>query len=223
MGCADRALTWQYWMEGGLSVSLDESISYGSRHSLSLQGEGVIHLFKTDLTTSGAMAVDVRAQKLSTVELGITWMESPESIEWHPLERSGQGSWDRWSADVALRGRRIARVSLRTAGDGRLGRVSLRKAGRPLKPAKPAGFIVTDAGDGGDGRRHLAFEWKLQSDAAGYDVLQIGNGASTWLGRVHRDVFFAESVDPAAGRKFQLVAFGADAHRSAPAIASLGS
>ncbi|WP_164233703.1 endo-beta-N-acetylglucosaminidase [Microbacterium hydrocarbonoxydans] len=223
MGCADRALTWQYWTEGGLSVALDESVSYGSGHSLALHGDGVLHLFKTDLTTSGDMAVDVRAQDLGAAELGITWKESPESIEWHPLERAGETSWARWSADIAVRGRRIARISLRTSGDGRLGRVSLREAGKPLKPAKPAGFAVTDAGEAGGGRRHLAFEWKLQQDAAGYDVLQVGSGSTTWLGRVHRDVFFAEAVDLSAGRRFQLVAVGADAHRSAPATASLGS
>jgi hypothetical protein len=39
---------------------------------------------------------------------------------------------------------------------------------------------------------------------------------------VHRDVFFAESVDVAAGTRFQLVAFGADGSRSAPVKAALG-
>ena len=221
MGCADRALTWQYWTEGDLSVTLDESTSFGSAHCLRLRGDGVVHLFKTDLTAAAAMAVSLRAQQLTSVEIGITWQDAPGAIDWRPLENAGGGTWTKWRGEVDVNARRIARISLRTAGDGRLGRVSLREAGKPLRPATPSGFRVKDAGDGGDGRRHLAFEWAVREDAAGYDVLQVGAAGATWLGRVHRGAFFAESVDLSAGRAFQLVAFGADAHRSAPARTTL--
>ncbi len=70
MGCADRALTWQYWTEDGLTVALDETVSFGSGHSLALTGSGIVHLFKTDLSAPKAMAVDVRAQAVQAIELG---------------------------------------------------------------------------------------------------------------------------------------------------------
>ncbi len=224
MGCADRALTWQFWTEGDVVVTLDESTSYGSGHSLALRGGGVIHLFKTDLTTQKAAAVEVRARGLQTIELGITWQDAPSEHRLACADEGGRiAAWDEWTGEVDVRGRRIARISLRTSGDGNVGRVSVRAAGKPLKPARPTGFQVADAGDAGGGRRHLTFTWDLQSDAVGYDVLQIGGSGTTWLGRVHRDVFFAEAVDLAAGRQFQLVAFGADLHRSAPIKATLSA
>ncbi|KJL31948.1 endo-beta-N-acetylglucosaminidase [Microbacterium azadirachtae] len=221
MGSADRALTWQFWTEGDVVVTLDESASYGSGHSLSLRGGGVIHLFKTDLTADKAIAVEVRAQGVQTIDLGVTWQDAPSEVDWQPLAKSDPAGWDGWTGGVNARGRRIARISLRTSGDGRIGRVSLREAGKPLKPATPTGFQVADAGDAGDGKRHLTFAWDLRSDAVGYDVLQIGGSGTTWLGRVHRDVFFAEAVDLSGGRQFQLVAFGGDLHRSAPVKAVL--
>ncbi|KJL17293.1 Glycosyl hydrolase family 85 [Microbacterium azadirachtae] len=223
MGCADRSLTWQYWTEGGLAVALDETASYGSGHSLTLRGSGVVHLFKTDLTTPKSMVADLRAQGVQAVELGITWKDAPAQIDWHRLNAADDGSgWAQWGAELDVRGRGIARISLRTSGDGRLGRIVLRAAGKPAKPAKPAAFSVADAGDAGSARRHLTFSWTLQDDATGYDVFQLTGSGQNWLGRVHRDVFFAESVDVAAGTRFQLVAFGADGSRSAPVKAALG-
>ncbi|HEY9330502.1 MAG TPA: hypothetical protein VIS09_20070 [Streptomyces sp.] len=222
-GAADRALTWQYWTEGDLGVRLDESAAYEGGHSLVLTGSGVLHLFKTDLTATGRMPIRIRAQGLTSVELGITWRDSPETVDWHPLTREQGDGWDQWAGSVRVDGNRIARLSLRTAGDGRLGQVAFlsRPDATPLEGT--SGLKVTDAGDvkAAEGTRHLAFEWGLVEGADAYDVLQHGDDGVTWLGRVRRDVFFAESVDLGRGKTFSVRAIGTDGRHGRPVNAKL--
>jgi hypothetical protein len=110
---------------------------------------------------------------------------------------------------------RIARISLRTSGSGHLGKVLLADAQSLYKtPARPRSFAVADEGPGAGTTRHLSFTWSRQPDATAYDVLQ---GADHWLGRVHRDAFFAESVDLTRGRTFELVAIAPNGNRGLPA------
>lgn len=78
-----------------------------------------------------------------------------------------------------------------------------------------SGFAVKDEGQGAGTTRHLSFSWSLRQDASAYDVLQLGRTARHWLGRVHRDVFFAESVDLGRGRTFALVPIGGNGNRGA--------
>ncbi|MFC7624277.1 hypothetical protein [Microlunatus sp. GCM10028923] len=212
MGCADRALTWQYWIDGDLSVRLDETIAYEGGHSLAVDGAGVLHLFKTDLRQDRATKIEIRAQGLRNVELGLTWSDRPDRIDWRRLRRTGSG-WEGWVGNLPRTEGSIARVSLRVDGTGQLGRVALVPAGSPGdRPGLVTGFTVQDEGAAPDGRRHLSFRWQARSDAWAYDVLQTGERV-TWLGRVHRDVFFAEAVDLAAGKSFALVPIFVDGGR----------
>lgn len=217
-GCADRALTWQYWTDG-VTVTLDESTPYEGAHSLALTGNGVVHLFKTDITQTDHTAVRIVAQGLSTIELGVTRRATPDRISWTkltPIRRSS--GWIEYGGQVPCGDDRIARISLRTSGSGHLGKVLLADAQSLSKtPARPRSFAVADEGPGAGGTRHLSFTWSRQQDATAYDVLQ-GN---RWLGRVHRDAFFAESVDLTKGRTFQLVAIGSNGNRGAAATTHL--
>ncbi|GAA1718021.1 hypothetical protein GCM10009809_12400 [Isoptericola hypogeus] len=222
-GCADRALSWQFWTEGDLSVELDETVAYEGGHSLAVSGAGVLHLFKTDLTADGRMRAQVVAQGLESAELGITWRDAPDDVDWHPLDAERGDTWDVWGTSVAVRGRRVARVSLRVRGEGRLGKVALLPQLPGRRPERVTGLSVTDAGDWKalPGTRHLALEWSLSEGADLYDVLQHGDAGATWLGRVRRDAFFAESVDLGRGRTFSVRPTGADGRRGAPAVATL--
>ncbi|WP_427884851.1 endo-beta-N-acetylglucosaminidase [Kribbella sp. GL6] len=217
-GCADRSLTWQYWTDG-VTVTLDESTAYEGAHSLAVSGTGVLHLFKTDLTQAAATEVRVVAQGLSTLELGVTRRTTPGSVEWTRLTAARRSAgWTEYRGRIPRADDRIARISLRTSGSGHLGKVFLADTRTAdVAPGRPRSFTVADAGPGpGAGStRHLTFAWRLQPDAAAYDVLQNGR----WLGRVHRDVFFAESVDLTNGRTFELVPIGANGNRG-PALRS---
>ena len=77
---------------------------------------------------------------------------------------------------------------------------------------------MADAGPGTGSTRHLTFAWNLQPDAAAYDIIQ---GKTHWLGRVHRDVFFAESVDLTHGRTFELVPIAPNGNRGPSATTRL--
>ncbi|MEV6308409.1 hypothetical protein AB0M10_07345 [Streptomyces sp. NPDC051840] len=222
-GSADRALSWQYWSEGDLAVRLDETVAYEGGHSLALTGSGVLHLFKTDLTAKGRMPVRVHAQGLTSVEVGVTWRDAPDAVDWHPLVGVELGGWRTWGTSLRLDGRRVARISLRTEGDGHLGKVAFLAAPGVDRPSRAEGFTVSDAGDvkAAEGTRHLSFEWQLADGADAYDVLQVGTEGVTWLGRVRRDVFFAESVDLTRGRLFTVRAIGRDGSYSAPVHARL--
>ncbi|HEY3512023.1 hypothetical protein [Kribbella sp. NPDC051137] len=217
-GCADRSLTWQYWTDG-VTVALDESTAYEGAHSLALSGTGVVHLFKTDLTQTAATEVRVVAQGLSSVEIGVTRRTNPGSIEWARLTPARRSAgWTEYRGRIARDDDRIARISLRTSGSGHLGKVFLADTlTADLAPNRPGSFTVADAGPGAGATRHLTFAWHLQADAAAYDVLQNGR----WLGRVHRDVFFAESVDLTNGRVFGLVPIAANGNRGPAVTAAL--
>ncbi|WP_350278354.1 hypothetical protein [Kribbella sp. HUAS MG21] len=221
-GCADRSLTWQYWTDG-VTVTLDESTAYEGAHCLALSGAGVVHLFKTDITQADHTEVRVVARGLSKLEIGITRRSAPERISWTrltPVRRVGD--WIEYGGTVARADDRIARVSLRSAGNGRLGKVLLSDQRTLLDvPGRVAGFAVQDEGAGAGSTRHLSFGWSLRPDASAYDVLQLGRTARHWLGRVHRDVLFAESVDLGRGRTFALVPIGANGNRGASSIANL--
>ena len=218
-GCADRALTWQYWTDG-VTVTLDESTAYEGANSLALSGNGVVHLFKTDITQADHTEVRVVAQGLSTIELGVTRRTAPDRITWTRLTPIRRASgWIEYGGRVPCGDDRIARISLRTSGSGHLGKVLLADAQSLYKtPARPRSFAVADEGPGAGTTRHLSFTWSLQSDATAYDVLQ---GANRWLGRVHRDAFFAESVDLTKGQTFQLVPIGSNGNRGAVATTHL--
>ncbi|NIK62004.1 hypothetical protein [Kribbella shirazensis] len=116
----------------------------------------------------------------------------------------------------------IARISLRSAGTGRLGKVLLADQGSLLDtPGRVSGFAVKGEGQGAGSTRHLSFSWSLRPDASAYDVLQLGRTAHHWLGRVHRDVFFAESVDLGRGRTFALVPIAVNGNRGAASTTHL--
>ncbi|MGW6195831.1 endo-beta-N-acetylglucosaminidase [Kribbella sp. NPDC055110] len=217
-GCADRALTWQYWTEG-VTVTLDESTAYEGAHSLALTGSGVVHLFKTDITQADHTEVRIVAQGLSTIELGVTRRTAPDRISWTRLTPIRRASgWTEYGGRVPCDDDRIARISLRTSGSGHLGKVLLTDAQSLNKtPARPRSFAVADEGPGTGTTRHLSFTWSSQPDATAYDVLQ-GN---RWLGRVHRDAFFAESVDLTKGRTFQLVPIAPNGNRGTSANSHL--
>jgi endo-beta-N-acetylglucosaminidase D len=221
-GCADPSLTWQYWTDG-VTVTLDESTAYEGAHCLALSGAGVVHLFKTDITQSDHTEVRVVAQGLSKLEIGITRRSAPDRIAWTgltPLRRVGD--WIEYGGTVVRAADRIARVSLRSAGSGRLGKVLLSDQRTLLDaPGRVAGFAVKDEGQGAGSTRHLSFSWSLRQDASAYDVLQLGRTARHWLGRVHRDVFFAESVDLGRGRTFALVPIAANGNRGAASTTHL--
>jgi hypothetical protein len=183
----------------------------GRAHSLALAGTGVIHLFKTDITQADHTEVRVVAQGLSTVELGVTRRTAPDRTSWTRLTPIRRASgWIEYGGRVPCDDDRIARISLRTSGSGHLGKVLLADAQSLYKtPARPRSFAVADEGHGAGTTRHLSFTWSRRPDATAYDVLQ-GN---RWLGRVHRDAFFAESVDLSKGRTFQLVPIAPNGNR----------
>lgn len=65
----------------------------------------------------------------------------------------------------------------------------------------------------------------MAADAYAYDLLSLDDtGARSWLGRCHRDCFFAQGKGmriPADGTlRFELVAISKGGLRSAPALAS---
>ncbi|GAB3934357.1 hypothetical protein GCM10029976_043200 [Kribbella albertanoniae] len=216
-GCADRALTWQYWTNG-LTVSLDESAAYEGAHSLAVAGSGAIHLFKTDLTQHGATAVQVMASGLSRLRIGVTWRSAPDKISWSRLLPVGQREgWTEHLGSLGPRADRIARISLWSEGSGHLGKIVLADA-RDLRerPRKVRDFAVRD-----EGARNLSFSWSLQEDAVAYDVLQQTGSGPYWLGRVSRDVFFAEAVDLSRGRTFAVVPIAATSNRGPDATVSL--
>ncbi|WP_327640586.1 hypothetical protein OHB24_20020 [Kribbella sp. NBC_00482] len=218
-GCADRALTWQYWTDG-VTVTLDESTAYEGAHSLALSGNGVVHLFKTDIRQTDHTEIRVVAQGLSTIELGVTRRTAPDRISWTPLTPIRRASgWIEYGGRVPCGDDRIARISLRTSGSGHLGKVLLADARSLYKtPARPRSFAVADEGPGAGTTHHLSFAWSRQPDATAYDVLQ---GANRWLGRVHRDAFFAESVDLTKGRTFQLIPIAPNGNRGTAATSHL--
>ncbi|GAA2799854.1 endo-beta-N-acetylglucosaminidase [Kribbella solani] len=221
-GCADRSLTWQYWTDG-LTVTLDESIAYEGAHSLALSGSGIMHLFKTDITQSAHTKLQVLAAGLATVEVGITRRSAPNTITWTKLvPGKPRDGWTEFRGMIHKDKDRIARISLRTSGTGHLGKVLLDDVNAIHgKPGKVRAFEVADAGPGAGSTRHLTFAWSLRSDASAYDILQTSRDSIRWLGRVHRDVFFAESVDLTAGRSFELVPIGANGNRGTAATATL--
>ncbi|MFJ3956219.1 hypothetical protein [Arthrobacter sp. NPDC090010] len=214
-GVADAALSWQYWTEGELTVSLDETASYDSGHSLAVSGAGVLHLFKTELRQSRAIQVDVIGSPGLALELGVTRRSSPGRIQWRTLKQEAGTApgWTAYRGAIPADRDVVARLSLRIRGAGRLGRLSFREAGSVPAPAAVTGFSARRPGTASD----VEFTWTASSGAFAYDVFQGG----LWLGRTHRDAFFSEGVDPNAGRTFTVVPISSAGVRGAAAVAVL--
>ncbi|WP_285725803.1 endo-beta-N-acetylglucosaminidase [Psychromicrobium xiongbiense] len=233
-GIADTALSWQYWVDnatGSTDISLDESVVWEGAHSLKLQSaaaaESVLHLFKTDLTFAPTDTVSIAVKgsgTLPALSLLLTPRSQPTTAVRLPLKVTGsRNGWTILSAALGQVQGRVARVSLGVSGPAafalNLGNVRL---GSSPKPAKPQGFTVSAraAAKGAE----VFFDWNLAGDAYAYDVFLIGSGeGKTWLGRCHRDCFFAEGISvPTSGRlNFTLEAIAKDGTRSAPAVTGI--
>lgn len=163
-----------------------------------------------------------------TVAVGLTYRDTPDRIEWFSaMPTESTNGWRAYRAQLPTRGghsRRIARVSLRLAGTGRLGRFTLVDTTTSArKPAGVGGFAARNVGatPGTDGLTNVAFTWTASRDAWYYDVYQLGRSAHSgvsnakapqegWLGRAHRDALFADHVDLTHGAQFGIVPFTQD-------------
>ncbi|MFC4137868.1 MULTISPECIES: hypothetical protein [unclassified Microbacterium] len=225
-GIADRALTWQYWTEGDLAVDLDETDAWEGGHSLAVSGSGILHCFKTDLTIRRAARARVRVQGDVRVEVGLTLRSAPDRIVWRPMERvETTAGWAALDATLpALPGERIARISLRVAGSGRIGGIQIaERATTDLRPAAVSGLTVSDEGLAKHETvlRNVSFTWNLEKSASAYDVLQATDAGDRWLGRVQRDAFYALSIDLEQGRTFRVVSIDAIGNRSSATAVTL--
>ncbi|MBQ1444608.1 MAG: hypothetical protein IIZ13_12245 [Renibacterium sp.] len=238
-GIADPVLSWQFWVSNAAgtqsSVTLDESTAWEGSHSLRIKSsaganpESTVHLFKTDLTIGSSVTATVMVKTSSAPALSLVLAPkaAPTSVSTVALTPSGAAvnGWTAYTANLAPTTGQIAKISLKVAAAGSfdLNLGSVRIAGNGTTPAKPNGFSVT-AGTAGSNGENVFLDWTKAADAYAYDVFNVDTaGAKTWLGRCHRDCFFAENVAIPANKtmNFELVAISPDGTRSAPAKASL--
>lgn len=239
-GIADTVLSWQFWTENAAgtqsSVTLDESASWEGSHSLRVKStagtkpQTTLHLFKTDLSvkvkdTATVMLKSVSA--LPAVSMVFATKTTPIREIVVPLTATGSpvNGWTTLSAPLSTVSGTIARISLRFTGnsgfDLNLGNVRI--GGNGTIPGKPAGFSVA-AGNTTAKGANVFFDWTKAPDAYAYDLFSSNDsGGKTWLGRCHRNCFFAENVPVPTSKtlNFELVAIATDGTRSAPAKASL--
>ncbi|UJP09872.1 hypothetical protein L2X99_16075 [Microbacterium sp. KUDC0406] len=219
-GIADRTLTWQYWTEGDLKVDIDETDAWEGGHSLTVSGSGILHCFKTDLAIRRAARARVRVKGDVRVEVGLTLRSDPDRILWRRMKRAGvAGGWATLDATLpALPGARVARISLRVSGSGRIGGIQIaERATTDRRPSAVTGLTASDEGLTKNEKvlRNVSFTWNLEKTAASYDVLQVTDAGDRWLGRVQRDAFYALSIDLGQGSTFKVVSIDAIGNRSA--------
>ncbi|WP_026531245.1 endo-beta-N-acetylglucosaminidase [Haematomicrobium sanguinis] len=228
-GNADPALTWQYWIDekqpDTTTAALDESLVWEGAHSLALENgnsqplECTVHLFKTDITVSEPTIARVTAAHEGAVDLTliVTPYEDPTTQRTITLTPYGNAAapWRHYQASVPATIGRIARVSLGISSPDasrvNIGQVDILDS--EAAPGMPQNFRVSSF-DKTETGWQAYFDWDLAKDAYAYDVLAVQSGSKTWLGRVHRDCFFAAGLDAQPGSTFELVAIGENGARS---------
>lgn len=238
-GIADPVLSWQFWVSDAAgtqsSVTLDESTAWEGSHSLrikSLAGvrpESTVHLFKTDLALGPAATATVMVKTSSAPSLALVLVPktNPASSSTVPLAPTGPAvnGWTAYTAALSPGLGQIAKISLQvseaTGFDLNLGNVRI--VSTSTAPAKPSGFRVA-SGTANNAGANVFLDWIKADDAYAYDIFSAeAAGTRTWLGRCHRDCFFAEKVAIPENKtmNFELVAISLDGSRSSSAKATL--
>lgn len=212
-GIADPSPTWQYWThhegEAQSAVSLDETMAWEGGHSLKISGTAphrdavTLHLFKTAirLPHRPQMAVKV-AGTCGGVDLGLVFRDRPSHTEWLPMHGSWpEHGWHTLSTTLGHHsGRTIVKISLRVRGS-RTGDIDLnlgqfKAATGRRRPGRVTDFSI-DKVEQHNGHVSAYLSWKLARHAVAYDLFTAGD--NSWIGRVHRDVFYAHDI--AAGKR----------------------
>lgn len=216
-GIADPSLTWQYWTEESghatSAVALDETTAWDGGHSLKLTGTArhrdsvTLHLFKTEVRLHRESEVSIKVSGTSgRIELGLTFRDDPESPEWIPLHGRPSGAWRTVSARLHhQRGRTVAKISLRIHGDHRgtidmnIGQFKAVDPSAARRPEPPRRFRI----DRVDTTRHTTsayLSWELGRRCWAYDLFAVHGRSRIWIGRVHRNVYYAHDLPIDAGR-----------------------
>lgn len=208
-GLADPVLSWQFWSSdkaGTTSkVTLDETAAWEGSHSLRVQStagnkpETTLHLFKTDLAIAPSATVTAMAKTASTVALSLILVPkaSPTTVSPVALSASGPAvnGWTAYTAALPSSLGQVAKISLKFTATGaldlNLGQVRI--GGSGSAPAAPKNFTAPSASTTSQGA-DVFFSWNKSSDAYAYDVFVVDGQTRSWLGRCHRDCFFATGV-----------------------------
>lgn len=209
-GIADPSPTWQYWTEHSgrvrSTVALDETTAWEGGHSLKITGTAhrrdavTLHLFKTEVRLPrDAEASIMVAGTSGRIELGLTFRDDPESPEWIPLHGRPDRDWRTLSTRLHRhRGRTVTKISLKIQGD-REGNIDVNigqfKAvdSHSRRPEPPRRFRIERV-ETRDGTTSAYFSWDRERHGWAYDLFAISGRTRTWIGRVHRDVYYAHDI-----------------------------